>query len=57
MAGGGTYYIRGSNDGITFTSANIVSNGTFVATLSAPVTYGYHCSIHPAMTGTLTVDP
>lgn len=46
-----------SNDGVTFTSGNIPPNGTFVATLSAPGSYGYHCSIHPAMTGTLTVNP
>jgi plastocyanin len=46
-----------SDDGITFSSGNIPSNGTFVATLSAPGSYGYHCSIHPAMTGTLTVNP
>jgi plastocyanin len=46
-----------SDDGTTFTSGNIPSNGTFVATMSAPGSYGYHCSIHPAMTGILTVNP
>ena len=46
-----------SDDGTTFTSDNIAPNSTFVATLSAPGTYGYHWSIHPAMTGTLTVNP
>ena len=46
-----------SDDGTTFSSGNIPPNGTFVATLSAPGSYGYHCSIHPAMTGILTVNP
>ena len=46
-----------SDDGTTFDSGNLPPNGTFTATLSAPATYGYHCSIHPAMTGTLTVNP
>jgi plastocyanin len=55
--GSGVTHRLVSNDGTTFTSGNIPSNGTFTATLSAPGTYGYHCSIHPAMTGTLTVNP
>ena len=46
-----------SDDGVTFSSSNIPPEGTFVATLSATGSYGYHCSIHPAMTGTLTVNP
>ena len=46
-----------SDDGTTFTSSNISPNGTFAATLSAPGSYGYHCSIHPAMTGIVTVNP
>lgn len=46
-----------SDDGVTFASSNIPGNGTFVVSLSAPGSYGYHCSIHPAMTGTLTVNP
>jgi plastocyanin len=46
-----------SDDGATFASGDISPNGIFVATLSVPGSYGYHCSIHPAMTGTLTVNP
>jgi plastocyanin len=46
-----------SDDGTSFASSNIPSNGTFVATLNAPGAYAYHCSIHPAMTGTVTVNP
>jgi plastocyanin len=55
--GSGVTHRLVSDDGTTFTSGNIPSNGTFTATLSAPGSYGYHCSIHPAMTGTLTVNP
>ena len=55
--GSGVTHRLVSNDGTTFTSGNIASNGTYTATLSAPGTYSYHCSIHPAMTGTLTVNP
>ena len=55
--GAGVTHRLVSDDGVTFSSANIPSNGTFVATLSTPGSYGYHCSIHPAMTGTLTVNP
>lgn len=46
-----------SDDGVTFQSANVPSDGTFIATLSAPGSYDYHCSIHPVMTGTVTVNP
>jgi plastocyanin len=46
-----------SDDGTSFSSGNIPPNGTFVATMSAPGTYVYHCSIHPTMTGTVTVNP
>jgi plastocyanin len=46
-----------SDDGTSFSSGNIPPNGTFVATLNGPGTYVYHCTIHPAMTGTVTVNP
>ena len=55
--GAGVTHNLVSDDGVTFTSGNLPANGTFVATLSAPGSYGYHCSIHPSMTGTLTVNP
>jgi plastocyanin len=55
--GSGVTHRLVSDDGITFASGNITSNGIFTATLSTPGSYGYHCSIHPAMTGTLTVNP
>lgn len=46
-----------SDDGTTFDSGNILPNGTFVVTMSAAASIGYHCAIHPAMTGTVTVNP
>jgi plastocyanin len=33
------------------------SAGTFSFTFSTAGTYGYVCSFHPTMTGTITVDP
>jgi plastocyanin len=57
--GGGTSVTHRlvSNDGTTFTSSNIPGRGTFVANLSAPGAIAYHCTIHPGMTGTITVNP
>jgi plastocyanin len=46
-----------SNDGTTFDSGNILPGGTFLVTVSAAGSMGYHCSIHPSMTGTLTINP
>jgi plastocyanin len=46
-----------SDDGLTFLSNHVPPDGVFVATLSAPGTYAYHCALHPAMTGTITVTP
>ncbi len=41
-----------------FDSGNIAApNGTFSYTFSTAGTYAYHCSIHPNMTGTITVTP
>jgi plastocyanin len=46
---------------VTFDSASISSSGTlangasFSATFDSPGTFTYHCSIHPGMTGTVTV--
>ena len=44
-----------SNNGGFPSSGNIAPNGTYVVTFTATGTYNYHCSIHPSMTGTVTV--
>ncbi len=42
----------------TFDSGNInAPNGTFSHTFATAGTYAYHCSIHPNMTGSITVTP
>jgi plastocyanin len=45
-----------ADDG-SFTSGELVAGTSFDATFDAPGTYGYHCSIHPTMKGTITVTP
>jgi plastocyanin len=45
-----------ADDG-SFTSGALVAGASFDATFDAPGTYGYHCSIHPTMKGTITVTP
>src|SRR5205823_8749489 len=44
-----------SDDGTTFDSGIIPSGGTFSFTFTTTGTFGYHCNIHPFMTGTITV--
>lgn len=39
----------------TFNSGNIMSGGEFKFTFTKPGTYNYRCSIHPSMTGVVTV--
>jgi plastocyanin len=57
-----SYSSRGTSHNITaddgaFASGNLPPGATFEATFSAAETYGYHCSIHPTMKGTVTVTP
>ncbi len=40
---------------VTFASRNLPDGGSFSFSFSKPGTYTYHCSIHPSMTGTITV--
>jgi plastocyanin len=44
-----------SNTGV-WNSNNISTNGTFSFQFTAAGTYQYHCTIHPAMTGTVVVQ-
>jgi plastocyanin len=45
-----------ADDG-SFSSGNLPSGNTFQTTFTAAGTFGYHCSIHPTMKGTVTVTP
>ena len=58
----------GNADGIThtvtadgasplFSSGNVAPGMTFRFSFSAAGSYGYHCSIHPTMVGTIEVTP
>ncbi|HEY6736422.1 MAG TPA: cupredoxin family copper-binding protein [Candidatus Saccharimonadia bacterium] len=45
-------------DGQAGPSSGTLANGqTYSFAFSTPGTYHYHCSIHPSMTGTVTVTP
>jgi plastocyanin/predicted DNA-binding antitoxin AbrB/MazE fold protein len=45
-----------SDDGTSFSSSTIANGATFSYTFNTPGTFTYHCSIHPMMTGTVTVS-
>ena len=58
--------IWANNDGTThhivsdeplFDSGNMGNGETYTFTFTAAGTYTYHCSIHPAMVGTIVIDP
>ena len=53
----GTIHSILSDDIVSFSSGNINPGGTFQHTFTTAGTYAYHCSIHPAMKGTITVNP
>lgn len=44
-----------SNTGV-FSSGSIATSGTYSYLFSTAGTYPYHCTIHPSMTGTVTVN-
>ena len=44
-----------SDDGTSFNSGTISPNGTYTFTTVALGSYTYHCSLHPALVGTLQV--
>lgn len=43
-------------DGGAFDSGNLASGNSFSHTFAAPGTFGYHCTIHPTMVGTVVVN-
>ncbi len=45
-----------ADDGHTFDSGTISPGGTFAFQFNDAGTFAYHCSIHPRMTGTITVQ-
>ena len=46
-----------SDDGTTFNSGNVAANASFTYLANTAGTFGYHCNIHPGMTGSLVVTP
>ncbi len=49
-----THTITGSNGGPA--SGNVAPGGKYSFTFNTVGTFAYHCSIHPSMTGTVTVN-
>lgn len=45
-----------SNDGTSFDTGSLGANDTSLKSLPAG-TYAYHCMVHPAMVGTVVVNP
>jgi plastocyanin len=45
-----------SNTGV-FDSGAIGAGGSYTFTFASAGSYPYHCSIHPTMTGTITITP
>jgi plastocyanin len=46
-----------SDNGAFTASGNLGGNATYSVALTATGDYPYHCSIHPNMVGTITVNP
>ncbi len=46
-----------SDDGRFASSGTLSQNQTYTVTFGTAGTFAYHCSIHPTMTGTVTVTP
>jgi plastocyanin len=49
------HFMEGSTGAPAFDSGNIPPSGAFEVPFGAAATFGYHCSIHPFMKGTITV--
>jgi plastocyanin len=56
-SGSATVHNITSDNGAFPASGSLGGNATFSTTLSATGSYPYHCSIHPNMVGTITVNP
>ncbi|MEP7228426.1 MAG: plastocyanin/azurin family copper-binding protein [Gemmatimonadales bacterium] len=54
-SGSATIHNIASDNGAFPASASLGGNATYSATLTATGDYPYHCTIHPNMTGTVTV--
>jgi plastocyanin len=52
-----THTVTGDTGADPGSSGNIAVGGTYAYVFNTPGTYTYHCSIHPSMTGTITVTP
>jgi plastocyanin len=46
-----------TSDNGAFPPGSVAPGASYQVTFSAPGTYAYHCSIHPTMTGEVTVTP
>jgi plastocyanin len=46
-----------SDDGTEWDSGTMAPGATFSHTFTTAGTFPYHCAIHPAMLGTITVEP
>jgi plastocyanin len=58
LDGTATIHSIASDDGLFPPSGEIDGNGTYSVTLTAADgDYRYHCTIHPNMVGTITVNP
>lgn len=57
VGGTATSHNIASDNGAFATSGTLGGNGTFSVTLTTAGDYPYHCAIHPAMVGTITVNP
>ncbi|MFA4826359.1 MAG: cupredoxin family copper-binding protein [Methanoregula sp.] len=42
---------------VPFTSPQLATGASYPQTFTRAGTYGYHCSIHPSMKGTIVVEP
>jgi plastocyanin len=48
--------VDGASDLSNFTSGNPKTSGAYTYTFKKAGSYAFHCDVHPAMTGTITVS-